>query len=176
MPRALIGPSPMMSIIADVTLQGRLKTSSYTCKTFLCFITEICAALHCHRLRQETGPPEGGSCPPPPTQSWGPPGTGGGKGIGGTERATGTRGRTGPYRFLGAPRGPLGFLREPWGLPETPGGLQGAPGGPGGTPGPGPAWASRRAGGPERRGARSSLTPPGPGAISLTTLEGPQGS
>ena len=29
MPHALIDPSPMISIIVDVTLKGRLKTSSY---------------------------------------------------------------------------------------------------------------------------------------------------
>ena len=92
---ALIGPSPKKSIIVDVTLQGRLKTSSY-CKTFLCFMTGIERRCIVTDLDRGQAPSRGGPVPRPPPSPGALRGLEGGRGIGGTGRATGTGGRMGP--------------------------------------------------------------------------------
>ena len=160
-------------MIVDVTLQGRLIASSYTCKTFLCFITEIERRCIVTDLDRRQAPPRGGPVPRPP------PSPGALRGLEGEGNRRDGKGNgdgreDGALGSWGLPGGPWDSCGSP-GVPQRPlGALRGPPRGPG-DPWTG-AWASRRAGGPERRGARSSLTPPGPGAISLTTLEGPQGS
>ena len=100
--------------------------------------------MHCHRFRQKTGPPEGGSCPPPPTQSRDPPGTGGGKGNrrdgkgNGDGREDGALGSWGPPGAPGLPpfywprpRSRSPSPRGPWGPPGDPRGARRDPGAPG---------------------------------------------